>query len=207
MNLDSGLGEHNSSKYQDQQYTEESYIPSNKPIYMTIEMKAILIEFLMINNHLKALQKQIDTFNQFSGTNSILFHLRNLKALFNQLQEEDLSQNIEYAFQLSNAWHGVADHFTLMTKSARKGDFYKEGSLLIESISHYPPHDEHSLGYYLFHYAGENWLPFPFMKLIQSLHEEHINDKFGSHLEIWSQSISQLIEIFTRSLLSSPQVG
>ena len=211
MNLNTDIGDRERPKYNHPQIPEDlpegTYTPVKKILNLTLELKAVLLQFQMVNNNLKTIQKQIDILNQLATTESILYYLRQLKTLFERLQEEDLSQNIDYALELSNAWHGVTDHFAVMNKSARKSDFYKEGSLLIESITHYPPQDEHSLGYYLFHYAGENWLPFPFMKIIQSLHEEHANDKTGSHLEIWSKSIVQLIEIFTRSILSSPQVG
>lgn len=172
-----------------------------------LDLRGFIIVMQYVNKFLKDTEETIDRLRALSLDDSILHFLKEFKELIIQLKEQDLSQKIEFALKLSTTWHGIADYFALLPKMDRKGDFFHEGSLLIQSVNMYPKDEERTLGFYLTNYAGENWLPFPFMKIIQRLHEENTTDPIGSHLEIWNKTLAKLIEIFTQRILSSPQVG
>jgi hypothetical protein len=171
------------------------------------DIRGFIILMQFINKFLKDTEESMDKLRALSLDDSILHHMKEFKDLINSLKEQDQSQKIDYALKLSKTWHLIVDYFTLLPKMDRKGDFFHDGSLLIQSINIYPQDEDRTLGFYLSNYAGENWLPFPYMKIIQKLHEEHASDPAGSHLEIWSKTLVKLIEIFTQRILSSPQVG
>ena len=63
----------------------------------------------------------------------------------------------------------------------------------IESVQKYPENDEHSLGYYLTEYAGSDWLPFPFMEILQNLHFSHQTDPHNSYLSQWVKTLKEII--------------
>jgi hypothetical protein len=171
------------------------------------ELRIVIQLLKMIYGFLLKVQAQIDTTQSLNAKDSIIYNLKMLKMLFSQLQEQELSQNLDFALSLSVTWHEVIDYFALAPKHERKNDFFKEGSLLIESINLFPPGEEHSLGFYLTHYAGENWLPFPFMAIIRLLHDEHAKDSTSSHLEVWIKTIGTLVDNFTRAALSTPHLA
>ncbi len=94
-----------------------------------------------------------------------------LKAAFETMKMEDRSQDIEFLNRLSQLWQNVLEDALLLK---RFSFLSKELKNLIDSIQHYPQKQQHSLGYYLAEYAGQKWLPFPFMELIQKIHTEHL---------------------------------
>ena len=69
----------------------------------------------------------------------------------------------------------------------------------IKELQHYPEHHEHSLGYYLTEYAGQKWLPFPYMEMIRNLHMYHKKNPENSLLSIWSKEIEEMIQIIKPS--------
>ncbi len=166
------------------------------------QSKQFLIVFALIAKFLKQVEDHQEELKFLSQSESILYHLKQFKITIDQLKEEDLSQELSFALRLSKSWNAITDYIILMPKSKKNHSFFLEGSLLIESINLYPQEEEHTLGFYLSHYAGQDWLPFPFMKMIQQLHEEQASNPASSHLEIWSNSLARLIEFFTQTFLS-----
>jgi hypothetical protein len=181
--------------------------PENQENEYLSKEKLLVINLLFTLNHfIKDFKRYEEKLQSLADKDSFTEELKAFRSLLLELQEQDLSHQIDFASKLSYAWHAFADHLSLTLRHNRKLPFYQEGSLLVESILHYPPDGEYSLGYYLSQYAGEKWIPFPFMNILQALHEEHASDPKGSHLEVWTQTISNLIEIFTKSVVSSLQV-
>ncbi len=116
-------------------------------------------------------------------------NLLQLKKSFQTIKSEDLSQDSEFIAHLSQIWR------TLLEDALR----FKSGSLfsiklkgLIKSIDSYPPQQLHTLSYYLTEYAGQKWLPFPFMEMIQKLHAQHQKNPSSSSLEQWTVQIQEL---------------
>lgn len=109
--------------------------------------------------------------------------LVSLKKAFEMLEKEDLSEDIQFLNQLSKIWQA------LLEMSLKKD----EVKTLVQKIQNYPEHEKHTLGYYLSEYAGQKWIPFPYMDLIQKIHSEHQKNPEGSAITEWTQLIDQLL--------------
>ena len=127
---------------------------------------------------------------------NVIQNLRNLRTLFRTLQDEDRSQNLDFALQLSKAWHGVLSYHQLASAKEMRQLAYEKMTKLINLFNRYPTADEHSLGHYLANFAGENWLPFPFMGILNDLYEENLDSGEKSNLAKLIHLITNIIESF-----------
>lgn len=112
-------------------------------------------------------------------------NLLSFKACLETLKRENRSEDIHFLNHLSKLWEHLLED-TLKEQSP----LFKK---IIRSIQHYPPHETHTLGYYLSEYAGQKWIPFPYMELIQKLHSEHEKNPTDSALSEWSLLIDELL--------------
>lgn len=131
---------------------------------------------------LKLLQRVVDLFIE-SKEGVASEALVSLKKAFEMLKKEDLSEDIQFLNQLSKTWQ------SLLEMSLKK----EEVKTLVKKIQNYPQHEKHTFGYYLTEYAGQKWVPFPYMDLIQKIHSEHHKNPEGSALTEWTQLIDQLL--------------
>ncbi|NGX39658.1 MAG: hypothetical protein KR126chlam1_00991 [Chlamydiae bacterium] len=122
-------------------------------------------------------------------------HLEIFKNLLKKLMKEDLSKSSEYALQLSENWSHLLEDFDgleiIERKNLKKVALFRE---LLDIVKHYPPESEHSFGYYLLNQAGKNWLPFPFIEILETLHSEHKEKEKESTLTAWCSLIDSVIE-------------
>ena len=118
-------------------------------------------------------------------TNLTLF-----KEAIEVLKKEDRSQDTQFLNHLSELWHHILED---SLRFKRKSSFSSSFRTLIQDIQHYPPNQEHTLGYYLTEYAGQDWLPFPYMDLIQKMHEQHQANPTSSPLTHWTRQMDQLV--------------
>lgn len=100
--------------------------------------------------------------------------LENLKKAFKKLKDEDFSQNISFLKDLSYVWHNFIKNYHLLY-SNKESVVVKKIEELIEKISTYPSDQENTMGFYLAKYAGEEWLPFPYMDILQKLYRDDKN--------------------------------
>jgi hypothetical protein len=114
-----------------------------------------------------------------------------LRAAFDILKGQDRSQDIQFLNHLSEIWHRVQEDSFLFRRSS---PFSMSLRSLIKQIQNYPPDEEHTLGYYLTEFAGQSWLPFPYMELIQKIHYEHERTPSLSILTVWTAQLNQLIK-------------
>ena len=140
-----------------------------------------------------ALKKIIDLFT-FSAEKSIskaekFFIEEDLEKLikaFKQLKEEDLSQ----------VWHDFEKNYHRLYKN-KNSLVAQLIEQLIKEISSYPQDEENNMEFYLSQYAGQDWLPFPYMEIIQRL---YLYDK--NILEKWIDLLEQTIfEVKKRKLI------
>lgn len=117
-------------------------------------------------------------------------HLLSLAAFFDTMKKEDRSQDIDFLNALSKNWEHILEDALQFKKSSILA---KEFRKFVDDIQHYPPNQSHTLGYYLSEYAGQKWLPFPYMELIQKIHQEYLRLRTQSALERWTKSIEQLL--------------
>lgn len=127
-----------------------------------------------------------------SAENAVLDHLIMFKAAIETLKIEDRSQDPGFLNKLADIWHQLLDdsfRFRRQTPLAIKMRAF------IKGLQHYPEHHEHSLGYYLTEYAGQKWLPFPYMEMLLKLHVLHKKDPQGGPLSSWSNAIEEMIQM------------
>lgn len=117
--------------------------------------------------------------------------IRLLKTSFEKLKKEDLSQDAPFLQQLSKRWLNFIER---MGEVADKKALIVYKSLL-HAIDHYPEESAHSLGYYLTEFAGQRWVPFPYMELIQKIHHEHKVSPENSPLTRWTKLLDTLFSL------------
>ena len=127
------------------------------------------------------------------------YHLDEFKKSLVILSKEDRSRDQTFVINLSGEWHALLENFNLFEFLERKkSPLIAKVKNLIEAIQSFPPQQEHSIGYYMTAFAGKDWLPFPFMELLQKLHEDHLKNKEKSQLFLWIASIDKLLLDLTR---------
>lgn len=120
-------------------------------------------------------------------------NLQLLKESFESMKWEDRSQDVAFLNQLSEIWHRALENSEHLK---RTDPFSAAFHSFLKKIQNYPEEQEHTLGYYLTAYAGEKWLPFPYMELIQKIYEQHQQDPSTSSLALWLQELDELLSSF-----------
>ncbi len=118
-----------------------------------------------------------------------------LKAALEILKAEDRSQDVAFLNRLSELWHQALED---SNRFRRNSPFSIAFRTFLRDLQHYPPEQEHTLGYYLIEYAGQKWLPFPYMELIATLHREYELDPESSPLLRWTTLLDELTEILSQ---------
>jgi hypothetical protein len=110
------------------------------------------------------------------------------------LSNEDQSHNPEFTQHFSELWHNLLDDSAVGHTDTKKipPEILKITSF-IEKVCHFPPSEDHSLGYYLTKYVGNQWLPFPFMDILHQLHQEFQENPESSHLQAWITHLNDTI--------------
>lgn len=118
-------------------------------------------------------------------------NLHSLKEAFETLKKEDRSQDVQFLNNLSKIWQHVLEDSLHFKKDIIALKFRD----LIQRIQHFPQNQAHTLGYYLTEYAGQKWVPFPYMELIQMIHTEHEKNPTVSALTSWTIRIDELVRL------------
>ena len=114
-----------------------------------------------------------------------------LKNYFEMLKKEDHSQDIKFLNDLSKIW------VSLLQESGHFGSSEIDSKFLLflKKINNYPEESSHSLGYYLSEYAGQKWIPFPYMELIQMIHRDYKKNPEESALNQWTLILQQILSL------------
>lgn len=118
------------------------------------------------------------------------------------LSKQDESHNPDFTQKLTELWHNLLDDcnslsYTLKTSS----ELLTKVNFFLSQVQNFPAGADHTLGYYFAEYAGREWIPFPFMELLQGLHEDFQAHTTNSTLANW---IALLNDIIGRTTESSP---
>ncbi len=116
-------------------------------------------------------------------------HLRALKSAFEILKQEDRSQDLDFLNRLSKTWLSLLED-SLHFESEEASTAFKA---FVKKIQHYPENQPHSFAYYLTENTHQQWIPFPYMELIQKLHSEHRKNPSSSPLAEWTALLDQTI--------------
>jgi len=114
----------------------------------------------------------------------------NLKTFFETMQSENRSQDLDFLNGLSKSWNKAIEESLNLHEAA--GHQFKA---LVKKILHYPENQSHTLGYYLTEYAGQKWVPFPYMELIAKIHSEHEKNPSSSPLTEWVLQLNEVISL------------
>ena len=144
---------------------------------------------------LRALQKAVDYFLQRHADPrmdrmSAKKSLMSLKQYFATLQQEDRSQDVDFLNELSKAWNQALEESSSFNEAAAL-----KFKILTKQILSYPENHLHTFGYYLTEYAGQKWVPFPYMELVQKIHYEHEHNAHASALTEWVLLTEETIEL------------
>jgi hypothetical protein len=127
-----------------------------------------------------------------SAESNVLEHLTLFKAALETLKLEDRSQDSSFLVKLSDLWHQILDDSYSFRRQSLLSMKIRS---FIKEFQHYPEQSEHSIGYYLTEYAGQTWLPFPYMEMIRQIHLAHKKNPQKSSLSIWSNELEAMIQI------------
>lgn len=108
--------------------------------------------------------------------------LTQFKEALEILKKEDRSQDTQFLHDLSLLWLQIIEDLSL-SRACKP---------LLKKIHNYPKGQAFSLGYYLTEYAGQQWVPFPYMEIIRQMHKEHENCPQGSSLSEWTKLLDHL---------------
>ena len=118
--------------------------------------------------------------------------LSNIHKYFQELANKDLSQDITYLKKLSACWQSFFNNFISVALNTHP--IILQIRSFFDQLHSYPDTQHFSLGYYLTEYAGEKWIPFPFMEMLSNLHKEYQADADSSHLYKWMREIEDIIK-------------
>lgn len=132
------------------------------------------------------------------ASSAILQYLLAFKTVLKKLAADgDLSRDPAFIQELSVAWQNLIDAIAALEWMERqKKEEVKKVKQFLEIVQFFPPDTENTLGYYLSEFAEKKWLPFPFMDLLQSLHEQNKVNPKGSPLGVWLNIIDHLMQSF-----------
>jgi CRISPR/Cas system CSM-associated protein Csm2 small subunit len=126
----------------------------------------------------------------------VIKDLKQLKALFQDLKNRDISHRSDFVEILAHTWVRLVDDWRCFKLFQRENPLeYTQLRQLIEMIRSYPSNTDHTIGYYLHKHVGEKWFPYPFMEILEQLHEENQFNKQDSHLSIWVNTIDELLSL------------
>jgi hypothetical protein len=136
-------------------------------------------------------KKIIELFNPKSkeiDESKVAEHLITFKKFIEELEKEDFSHEPEFVEKLSASWCHLVDDFKQASLFQKKHPAAAAKiNVLISEINAYPPGEEHSVGFYLTEHAGDKWIPFPYMEMLQELHRSK------NQLNKWAGMCSEII--------------
>jgi hypothetical protein len=102
------------------------------------------------------------------------------------LSGSDQSHNPDFTQQLSELWNNLLeDCNSLSFSNESHSETADKVKFFISQVQNFPAGADHTLGYYFTEYAGKDWIPFPFMELLQGLHEEYSASPAISVIQNW----------------------
>ncbi len=124
----------------------------------------------------------------------LLYDMQAFKKLLEILAVEDTSHHPEFTQHLSEVWHNLLEECNTMgAGSAESAHTVNRAIFFISQVQNFPLGADHTLGYYFSNYAGKDWIPFPFMELLQGLHFEYQASPTISVLHNWITLLEEIL--------------
>lgn len=175
----------------------EKNAPFKDPIHLSPKSEGFAIPILgyflfLLQKALRLVSKKASQAAYNAFDRELKQHLLSLQTSFRMMTEEDRSQDSVFLSHLSLIWEKILEQslkFTHMTPLAI------QFKTLIRSLASYPENTEHTFGYYLSECAGQKWLPFPYIALIQNLHRLYRDKVPTNPLTKWMLMVDQMITL------------
>jgi len=116
--------------------------------------------------------------------------LSQIKKFLQELKEDDRTKDPSFTAALSANWRKLLLIFEEMSPKALH---YPTISSLINAVEAFPVGEQHRLGFYLTHYAGEEWLPFPYLDILRTLNRDYLVRGLSSDLHLWLHLIDEIL--------------
>jgi hypothetical protein len=142
---------------------------------LPIKVAAYLLQ--MFKKIIDALSEEKEPSSELNKT------LIEFKTFLETLQKEDRSQDASLLNAGSKIWHELLSSDQIDPRL----------TILIKGIQKYPDDTPHTFGYYLTENTKENWIPFPYMELIQKMHREHEKNPTQSTLASWTSLLDEIL--------------
>ena len=157
------------------------------------QIYATLISYF--KKFLTAFSKGKDQFLNFD-LQQLIKHVSAFRQQLVILSSEDQSHNPDFTQQLTELWHNLLDDCNSLPPSiAEISEIISRVKFFISQVQNFPSAVDHTLGYYFTEYAGKDWIPFPFMELLQQLHKEFNASPVISVLNGWISLLNEILEI------------
>jgi hypothetical protein len=130
----------------------------------------------------------------FIDQHQMIEDIASFKKLLQILSQDDQSHNPEFVQQLSELWHNLEEDCNSILSYSREAPKYFTGlKKFLNSLQTFPPKEDHTLGYYLKESVGKEWIPFPFMNMLQALHKESLEDPERCTLAQWISVLDTIL--------------
>ena len=129
--------------------------------------------------------------------NTLISILNQFCEKFEVMMHHNESQNFQFVHTLSLLWHDTLDYINEADLLMHPPKHIQPLKTIMKQIFQYPKKSTHSFGYYLNEYAGEKWLPFPFMDILNTLHEDAVLNGTKSILFDWHKSLKLVLSTIT----------
>lgn len=150
--------------------------------------------FNFLKNHFENFTPSKQLAGKVIDKQTTVENLHFLKNLLKNLGEKNLSTSSDFTQKLSNIWSDLLEDFDNIEISERKNlEEVSNFRQMMDKIKNFPPDSEHRLGYYLLLHAGKDWIPFPYIEILEKLHNDHVEDPKNSTLSKWFSLIDSVI--------------
>lgn len=121
---------------------------------------------------------------------------KDLRILFQELEERDVSMELDYLLRLSRCWMSVEHAIKGLQEHPNAANLAIRGYVheLLEEIESCSKGQEYPLIHYLKEHAGTSWVPFPFMHILRTLHEEYHAGKPENELKRWLMLVDAVLD-------------
>lgn len=174
-------------------YQKEEIVFKNRKFKRDVVLHAYLLN--LMGTYIGSLMTR-DKPRAVSSNEELLSTLRELRTLFNTLKKNNLSESADFAKELSTCWHKLLYASEHKIAALKKQVNLVKAQEFIKTIREFPPNSDYSFGYYLSGYAGEKWLPFPFIEILKFLYEDTLVNGEKGILHAWTLSLTEIIETF-----------
>jgi len=113
-----------------------------------------------------------------------------LKSRLKEIQEEDVSSNLEFFQNFSREWKKVLKIYHLTRIDEHRKNLLKT---LVDEFQKFPQNKEFSLSYYLKSHQNKGLIPHPFKEIVQSLYTSHQKNPVSSNLKKWELLLNKIL--------------